>query len=136
MKMINTSGLFVTLIDACNLDCPFCGLSKIPELRTGKKINVQKFITMLENVRKNPPLLPLEHVCFCGSGEPLLFPELIEIVHATKQYVPQVSIVTNGILLSQDISEALCRDNINYIVISVTGIGNSIYEKFHSLSES
>ncbi|MXP75904.1 radical SAM protein [Lachnospiraceae bacterium WCA-9-b2] len=128
--MIHSIGLFVTLVDACNLDCSFCLLAKRPDFRAGDEIDYDKFVAMLRQLKDCPPPIPLGAVCFCGSGEPLIYRRLTEIVRETKKYVPQVSIVTNGVLLTKDISRQLLEANIDHIVVSVTGNSSDVYKKY------
>ena len=128
--MLYSLGMFVTLMDDCNLDCKFCKFPKRNEFRNGKMLDSGKFAEMLHQLKEQPPQIPLGAVCFCGSGEPLLYPHLIEIVEETKKYVPYVSIVTNGILLTEQICTGLLQADVNHVVISVTGMEEDVYKKF------
>ena len=115
--MINTLGLFVTLQDSCNLDCSFCQFPPREEFRRGEVFDYKLKI-------------PIGSVSFCGSGEPLLYNRIVEIIEETKKFVPFVSVVTNGVLLNTELSERLIMSGINHIVISITGISNDVYRQF------
>ena len=122
--MLNSLGLFVTLQDSCNLDCSFCQFPLRKEFRGGKKLDYDKKI---DNCSLD---IPIGAVSFCGSGEPLLYDRIVEIVTETKRYIPFVSLVTNGVLLNQELSEKLIMTDIDHIVVSITGITNAVYSTF------
>ena len=131
--MISSFGLFVTLQDSCNLDCAFCQFPPRKDFRTGKKIDYNKFVDFISNkkVAENCKLsLPIGAVSFCGSGEPLLYEKIVEIVEETKKHVPFVSIVTNGVLLTPQMSEKLIMAGVDHIVVSVTGYTKETYGIF------
>ena len=136
--MINTLGLFVTLQDACNLDCSFCQFPSRKEFRRGGVLDCDKFIKFLSCQKKIDDCkldIPIGAVSFCGSGEPLLYNRIVEIIEETKKFVPFVSIVTNGVLLNAELSERLIMSRIDHIVVSITGISNDVYSEFQGSGE-
>lgn len=130
--MIRSLGLFVTVQDSCNLDCAFCQFPPKQEFRSGRKIDYNKFIDFIaSSVKKDCDFyIPLGSVSFCGSGEPLLYEKIVEIIEETKKYVPFTSVVTNGVLLNKTMSEKLLDVGLDCIVISITGSTVSTYKKF------
>ena len=131
--MINSLGLFVTLQDSCNLDCAFCQFPPQQKFRTGNKLDFDKFIKFVSDKSEVDDCklsIPIGAVSFCGSGEPLLYDRIAEIVEETKKYVPFVSIVTNGVLLTSDIAHKLILAGVDHVVISVTGYKNETYQHF------
>lgn len=130
--MIRSLGLFVTVQDNCNLDCAFCQFPPKREFRSGKSIDYGKFIDFItSSVKKEDDFfIPLGAVSFCGSGEPLLYEKIGEIIRETKKYVPFISLVTNGVLLDKTMSERLLDTGLDHIVISFTGNSVSTYKKF------
>lgn len=133
--MLQSVGLFVTLVDACNLNCQFCEFPNKKEFRTGESLDCGKFINMLYQMKECPPPIPLGAVSFCGSGEPLLYNNIIEIVSETRKFVPQVSIVTNGVLLTKELCVGLLGAQINHIVVSITGNSTEVYGKYQGSGE-
>lgn len=131
--MVSSLGLFVTLKDSCNLDCAFCQFPPRAEFRDGGELDYDKFVDFISNKQvcdKCELSIPIGAVSFCGSGEPLLYNRIVEIVGNTKKYIPFVSLVTNGVLLTSDMSEQLIMAGVDHIVISITGITNEVYSKF------
>jgi len=123
-------GLFVTLIDACNINCNFCPFPKRKKFRNGNKLDYSAFVKMLNELSSNPPPIPLNSVCFCGSSEPLLYNKVTELIAETKRIVPFVSLVTNGVLLSKEMSKNLLNARVDHIVISITGDTAEVYNKY------
>lgn len=133
MSALKSIGLFVTLVDNCNLDCKFCKFPGRKEFRNGRELDCDRFLNAIRAAKNSP--IPLTAVSYCGSGEPLLYGRLGEIVTETKRYVPQVSIVTNGVALNEEISKKLLSAEIDHIVISITGISGNTYEKYQGSGE-
>ena len=91
--MIYSLGLFVTLQGGCNLDCSFCQFPLRKEFRTGNKIDYDRFVAFLDNKYEatNCKLsIPIGAVSFCGSGEPLLYDRIVDIIQETKKRIPFV----------------------------------------------
>jgi MoaA/NifB/PqqE/SkfB family radical SAM enzyme len=131
-----TCGLFVTLVDACNINCSFCPFPPKKDFRSGGVLDYEKFLKMLSSLKTNPPSIPLGAVSFCGSGEPLLYKRLTELVAETTKRVPQVSLVTNGLLLNESTAKELIKSNINHIVISITGDTSEVYNHYQGNGQS
>lgn len=85
---------------------------------------------MSSTIQETDFFIPLGAVSFCGSGEPLLYEKIVEIIEETKKYVPFISLVTNGVLLDKIMSERLMDVGLNHIVISITGYSVDTYKKF------
>jgi radical SAM protein with 4Fe4S-binding SPASM domain len=134
--MLNTCGLFVTLIDSCNINCKFCPFPERPEFRTGKELDYDKFIAMLHGLRDCPPPIPLGAVSYCGSSEPLLYKRVTELVAETTKIVPQVSLVTNGVLLTEETAHKLLCAGISHIVVSITGNSADVYSHYQGSGKS
>ncbi len=134
MPGIGSVGLFVTLMDACNLDCSFCKFPGRDEFRNGNKLDFDRFINAIKQAKNDSPI-PLGAVCYCGSGEPLLYDRIGDVVFQTKRYVPQVSVVSNGLALDEDISRDLIKAGLNHIVISITGNSEYVYSLFQGSGE-
>jgi 2-iminoacetate synthase ThiH len=48
MKTGFTLGMFVTLQDSCNLNCKFCQFPNKPEFLSGRRIDKDKFLGMID----------------------------------------------------------------------------------------
>jgi cyclic pyranopterin phosphate synthase len=96
--------LRVSLTDRCNLRCAYC----MPEVLTGEEI--VRLVTI------GVEALGIREVRFTG-GEPLLRPDLADIIAATAALKPQpeISLTTNGIGLERRVAglKAAGLDRIN-----------------------
>ena len=112
----------------CNLKCNFCfqrekeGLIKdIMPFTVAKKC--------IDDIAKFPQ--PVKMIRICGDGEPLLNPEMIKIAKymSEKKCANRIVLVTNGILLTPELSENIVKW-IDHIIISVEGLNKEQYVQF------
>jgi MoaA/NifB/PqqE/SkfB family radical SAM enzyme len=105
---------------ACNLRCWMCPRS-LGDTEQG-------FLPPNLFERLKPALGRLRYVHLSGFGEPLLYPQLTEIVRATKAAGCHVSFTTNGTLLSRALSEELLGQGIDAINVSIDAGSPQTYE--------
>lgn len=112
----------------CNLKCNFCFHSK--------KENIQQSIMPLSLAKKSIDDISafpekIKMIRICGGGEPLLSPDLIEIVKYLhdKDCTEKIVLITNGIALKPEISKEIVK-YIDHIIISIEGIDQEQYVKF------
>lgn len=109
----------------CNFDCPICYnhasefYAYYPLTTIAPEI-LQKFI--LEHA-------PLQNVVFSVTGEPLLYPNILEWLKFTIQHAATLNLSTNGSLLSEEITDFLATCPMNFIHISIDGAGKD-YSRF------
>lgn len=84
--------VYIEITNACNLSCSFCTKTK----RTIQMMTPLEFQNILEKVNSYTDYIYL-HV----KGEPLLHPNLKEILELSNRYNKQVTITTNGTLLKE-----------------------------------
>jgi len=113
---------------ACNHRCSFCGLDYMEYqhrfLRTDK---IKETLTELGR-------LGLKSVMYSGEGEPLLHKDLGDIIQHTRQAGIEVAITTNGVLLSQTLTEKILP-NTEWIKISISGATPETYAQIHRTNE-
>ncbi len=73
----------------------------------------------------------LKALIFAGHGEPLLHPEIAKMVALAKEkgIADRVEIVTNGSLLTQDLSDALIAAGLDRLRISLQGVTTEQYRE-------
>lgn len=106
------------LTNKCNLHCGFCPREKTP----AKGLMTQAtFAHVLQRVAESP--LPLT-IAGCGTGDPLLHPDLCHFIkQATQRDIP-FRLTTAGTLLSPRKSAELLQAGLKEIHFSITGIGD------------
>ena len=104
------------LTNRCNLKCSFCFQEK-KVINSNMKFD--DWVNLLEQIPQN------SRVTLTG-GEPLIFPNFIELFRVVASKV-QCNIISNGLLLSYElIDEILKYDNFKVLSISIDNIGNTI----------
>lgn len=74
----------------------------------------------------------LSQICICG-GEPTLRIDLVyKVIEMLKKRDIDVNMVSNGYLITRDISQKLKKSGINSVQISVDGLGE-IHDKFRNM---
>ena len=122
LKIFNSVPFFdVELATHCNNNCGICPRDKIS--RPKGIMEPQVF----ENLSKWYP--SNSNVMFCGMGEPLLNPNLIEYIKINKKRELITNITTNGILLTKSKIDELVESGIDLIQISVNATSQKILDK-------
>jgi MoaA/NifB/PqqE/SkfB family radical SAM enzyme len=110
------SKLYVEVTNQCNLNCRTCmrNMWNEPEGKMTDEV-FSKVISGLRQVSPRPT------VFFGGFGEPLLHPNIVEMVIQTKKIGCSVELITNGTLLTKEISKALLEAGIDVLWTSIDG---------------
>jgi MoaA/NifB/PqqE/SkfB family radical SAM enzyme len=104
-----------TIAENCNLACPSClYLLKDPDKFYSSFIDKNEFLRVLEKYNKEK----VAETIFLTGGEPLLHPEIDEIIDICKEFNLRVCISTNGILVKSRIESMLKLDYVNVSVDS------------------
>jgi len=111
-------------IHACNLQCEHCNASRyLNEGLKGRRITDEH----LEKLVKFLGKWGVKAICFGGGGEPTLHPYLKKALYLTKDNGMDVSVVTNGTLLTPDLMIAMVR-TCRWIGISVDASTAKTYQ--------
>jgi MoaA/NifB/PqqE/SkfB family radical SAM enzyme len=109
----------------CNLKCGYCLHSL--ESRTGKSfrkgmMDFALFTKCVEDASRFPERLKV--LILAGWGEPLTHPRIAEMVEFAKRknIAERVEIVSNGVLLTPELSDRLIDAGLDRIRISIQGI--------------
>lgn len=102
--------VYIEITNKCNLNCSFCSKT----VREDRFMQVEEFEKVVREVRNYTNLIAL-HV----KGEPLLHPNLKEILNIAEKYNLKVNITTNATLLNKKIDVILNSKSIRQINISL-----------------
>ncbi|MCI5130143.1 MAG: radical SAM/SPASM domain-containing protein [Candidatus Electrothrix sp. EH2] len=117
------------LSSLCNLHCPMC-YTITDEFK--KKVNTtlmswDLYTKIIDEISGKVPAIRLSL-----RGEAFLHPKFIDCIsYAKKKGIGEVSTLTNGSRLSSAFSEAIIDAGIDWITISVDGVGE-VYEKIRT----
>ncbi len=116
------TNLRISLTQKCNLDCFYCH-------EEGEKNNHNTALEVEEvkEIIETASELNMYKVKFSG-GEPLLHPDIEEIIDHSAEYMNDVSITTNGVLLAEK-AEELKDAGLDRVNISLDVDDPEIYER-------
>lgn len=116
--------LDIEATNCCNLRCAMCFVDF--NVDTGKFIDLQ----LVKKVIDEGSLYRLPSIKFNYRGEPLLHPQLVEMVrYAKKRGVIEVQFNTNATLLTSKKSEALISAGLDKMIVSMDGITAETYNR-------
>jgi len=108
--------VYVEATNRCNLECRTC-------IRNGwneplGQMDSATFSCVIDGLRAFPPP---PTIFFGGFGEPLAHPNIIEMVAQAKALGGRVELITNGILLTKDVSRRLITAGLDLLWVSLDG---------------
>ena len=111
-------------LTGCNLNCIFCSVDegksskKTREFLVEKDYLISELRKLLEYKRTSCDIYINPH------GEPLLYPKIVELIYSLKtiSYVNRVTIITNGLLLSNQLATELINAGLNNLNISLNAL--------------
>jgi len=101
----------------CNLRCRTCMRSSWSE--PGGSMDLGLVRKVLEDLGRLPRMPELS---FWGFGEPLLHPDILEMIRLAKQAGARTELVTNGLLLNRSAADRLLALGLDKLVVSIDGV--------------
>jgi radical SAM protein with 4Fe4S-binding SPASM domain len=115
--------LQVEVTGSCNLACEMCLVRYRPKL--GRREGAMSFATFKSIVDELPAL---EKITLQGLGEPLLAPDLFEMIEYAAARGVRMGFNTNGTFLSRERVERLVNAGLDWLHVSVDGATAETYE--------
>lgn len=107
---------FFELTYLCNLNCPYC---YVGEERKKNELSRQEWFNIIEQI-------PFYSFVTLVGGEPLLRKDFIQILEKTaKKTFGKINVVTNGILINDEIIDAFIRTKMMLLSVSLDGYGEN-----------
>lgn len=123
-------------IYACNFRCKYCTFSTQEEKRGFISDKVVMDLSMYKKCVDDMTSFPqkLKVLRFVGMGEPLLHPNIAEMVsYATKKKITErIEILTNASLLTPKMSDSLVAAGLTKLLVSLQG---TTKEKYYKVSK-
>lgn len=107
--------IYIEITNVCNMNCSFCPDS----LRENQFITLENFEKIVKKVKTNTDYIYL-HI----KGEPLLHPNILEILDIAKENKLKVNLTTNGTILNEFILEKEALRQINFSLHSFEEANN------------
>ncbi len=124
MSELPVKVLRAALTQRCNLNCIYCHHEGECSQANNVKNEIKK--EDIEDLLKVSKDLGIKKVRFTG-GEPLLRKDIVEIIEIASKYMDDISISTNGVLLSDTISD-LKRAGISRINVTLNTLNEDVYK--------
>jgi len=117
----------VDITNACNLRCPYCPTGERRDSgRHRGMIHVSKVRNLINEVGKY-----IISANLFNWGEPLLHPQIAPIVSMFHEARIFTMISTNLNINNQELIRELCEAGLDYMVVSLSGASQEIYEQYH-----
>jgi len=116
LKTSQISKLYIEPTNRCNLNCRTC-IRNVWDEPQGM-MSEQVFSRIMEGLRA---FSPAPKIFFGGMGEPLFHPNIVEMVRQAKSLGATVELITNGTLLTGELSTALINAGLDVLWVSLDG---------------
>ncbi len=108
--------VYIEPTNRCNLECRTC-IRKVWDEAPGE-MSEATFDGILKGLKG---VKPLPQIFFGGIGEPLSHPDIIPMIGRAKALGAHVELITNGTLLTREISRELVRFHLDALWVSIDG---------------
>jgi len=114
--------VYVEVTNQCNLSCSTC-MRNVWDVQYGQ-MSAETFERILASFQD----LPQKPELFLGGyGEPLSHPHILEMIGQAKKLGHRVSLITNGILLSEHVTRKLIDLKLDMLWVSLDGASPECY---------
>ncbi|MGI5478664.1 cytosylglucuronate decarboxylase [Streptomyces lavendofoliae] len=116
--------LFIRILEACNADCFMCEFALS---RDTFRFSPEDFTDLLPKARE----AGVGYVRFTG-GEPLMHPDVVELVRVGTAAGMRMSLITNGSMLPK-MARALAKAGLAQVIVSLDGASGSTHDVYRRL---
>lgn len=121
------SYLILELTTRCNLRCVMCAINQDPRIQKGGEWYGDLSLDAFDNLAR--VISRIKRIDLNGHGESLLSPYFLPILEKVKQHGAYVGITTNALLMGERISEAIVRQHMDEIIVSIHAATAESYAK-------
>ena len=114
--------VYLELTNKCNLNCSTC-MRNVWDVKFGHMSHetFERVLSSFEDLPDKPELF------LGGYGEPLSHPYILEMIERAKKLGHRVSLISNGILLTEKVSHKLIELNLDMLWVSLDGASAECY---------
>lgn len=116
------SQVTLDITDRCNLRCPTC--TKWQSTDASGEMTTREWKNALSELKQ---WLGLKSVAFSG-GEPLLRPDLLELVEYAYSLGIKSTIITNGIMITKTKAKEILNSNLKTLAITLNGVSQGAHD--------
>jgi MoaA/NifB/PqqE/SkfB family radical SAM enzyme len=122
LPVTHLSKIYIEPTNRCNLDCRTCMRNTWKEpLGQMSRETFSRIIAGLRSFSPPPTIF------FGALGEPLAHPDILNMVVQAKALGSSVELITNGTLLTQDLSKQLIKSGLDRLWVSLDGATPECY---------
>lgn len=121
--------LEVHITNSCNINCIGCFYhssrkpDRFNQAWRRQCIKADDFFRIIDEAQQ----MKVKNIVFSGNGEPFMHPDIMEFIKYIKQKKMNCMVVTNGILINEDILDELSLLKLNSIVLSLWDCNENRY---------
>ena len=115
--------LWIETSSRCSLECRLCINKNLP-INEKKDMGFNLFKKIIDQVKHYVFEVNLFH-----RGEPLLNPDIVKMVEYAALSKIKISLYTNAVLLTVELSQRLMKSGLDLITFSFDGYTKEVYEK-------
>jgi MoaA/NifB/PqqE/SkfB family radical SAM enzyme len=114
--------VYVEVTNKCNLSCSTC-IRNVWDVKYGSMSDetFKRILLSFQDLPNKPELF------LGGYGEPLSHPRILEMIEEAKGFGHRVSLITNGILLSEQVTRMLIDLGLDMLWVSLDGASPECY---------
>ncbi|RPJ22142.1 MAG: radical SAM protein [Chloroflexi bacterium] len=114
--------VYIEVTNQCNLNCSTC-MRNVWDVKYGHMSDetFERILLGLGDLPEKPELF------FGGYGEPLSHPNILDMIERAKRLGHRVSLITNGILLTEAVTRKLIDLNLDMLWVSLDGASPECY---------
>jgi radical SAM protein with 4Fe4S-binding SPASM domain len=116
---------------ACNLVCSHCRRTVVADRVTPDELSTQEAKSMIEELSRWGRTI----LVFSG-GEPLMRPDIFELMRYANQKGVIVALATNGTLIDRDLAKRIHESGVDRVSISFDGADEATHDAFRRLPGS
>ena len=121
--------VYLETTSACNLNCVMCAAQR-PAIKAVKPCGYMElglFKLLVDEIVSDLP--SVESMYLHKDGEPLLHPDIVEMIDYAASRHPNVTLVTNATLLDERMARAILATPLQHVRFSVDGLTKATFEK-------
>jgi tungsten cofactor oxidoreducase radical SAM maturase len=115
--------LYIEPTTVCNLNCRTCVRNVWEDPQAHMEMDLYNQI-----VEQTASMPELQRVVFCGFGEPLAHPHILDMVRLVRDRGLAVTVGSNGLLLDRAMARELVELGVDRLVVSLDGVKPETYE--------
>ena len=114
--------VYVEVTNKCNLNCSTC-MRNVWDVKYGQMLDdtFERILLSFQDLPNKPELF------LGGYGEPLSHPRVLDMIERAKNLGHRVSLITNGILLTEQVSHELIDLKLDMLWVSLDGASPECY---------